>query len=69
VVVIGQPVGGEHVVDAEVAGVVRHVVHAGVAEVSEDVALVEAGHGDLGDDHLEERGERGVDTLPVAFAA
>lgn len=30
VVVIGQAVGGEHVVDAEVAGVVGHVIAAGV---------------------------------------
>jgi len=41
---------GEHVVQAEVAGVVRHVVHAGVAEVRQARSRSSAGHGDLGDD-------------------
>jgi hypothetical protein len=47
----------------EVAGVVRHVVHPGVGEVGEYVAAVEAGHGELGEQHLLEGGEGPEDAL------
>ena len=49
VVAVLQAVISEHVVDAEVAGVVRHVVAARVREVAEQVGAVEPGHSDLGD--------------------
>ena len=54
---------GEHAVDAEMAGVVGHVVDAAVAEVGQDVREVQARHGDLADAHLEEGAERRVDAL------
>ena len=59
----------EKVVDAEVAGVVRHVVHAGVGEVGQHVRPVEAGHGDFGNQHLLEGGEGGEDALAARLAA
>src|SRR5262249_16741621 len=53
----------EHRIDAEVAGVVGHVVDTAVTEVREDVGRVEARHGDLADTHLQERGEGREDAL------
>src|ERR1700679_658712 len=55
---------GEHAVDAEVAGVVRHVVDAAVAEMREDVGEVQPRHRDFADAHLEEGAERGEYSLP-----
>jgi len=62
--VVVEAVVGEEVVEPEVAGVVGHVVDAGVGEVAEQVAPVEAGHGDLGHAHLEEGAEGAEDALP-----
>ena len=58
VAVVGQAIVGEHVVDAEVAGVVGHVVDAGVAEMGQHVGVVQARHRDFADAHLQERAER-----------
>ena len=68
-VALGQAVVGEEVVDAEMAGVVGHVVDPGVGEVGEDIGLVEAGHGDFGDHHLEKGGEGAEDPLPARLGA
>ena len=59
---VRQAVIREERVDAEVAGVVSDFVNTRVREVREDVAVVEAGHGELGDDHLEEGAEGAEDT-------
>src|ERR1700721_3839106 len=55
---------GEHAVDAEVAGVVRHVVDAAVAEMREDVGEVQPRHRDFADAHLKEGAERCENSLP-----
>ncbi len=68
-VAFGQRVVGEEVVDAEVAGVVGHVVDPRVGEVGEDVGVVEPGHGDLRDHHLEEGREGAEDSLSPRFRA
>src|SRR5262249_52281087 len=54
---------GEHAVDPEVAGVVRHVVHAAVAEMRQHVREIQARHGDFADAHLKKSAERRVNAL------
>ena len=54
---------GVHAVDAEVTGVVGHVIDAAVAEVRQHVREVQPRHGDLADAHLEKGAERRVDAL------
>mmetsp|Transcript_31589 Transcript_31589/g.61635 ORF Transcript_31589/g.61635 Transcript_31589/m.61635 type:complete len:493 (-) Transcript_31589:378-1856(-) len=63
VVAIFQPIVREEVVDSEVASVVCHVVAAAVAEMAEQVTVVQAGHRQLRAAHLQKRGERAVDAL------
>ena len=60
---LGQPIVGEHVVDAEVARVVGHVIDARMAEVRQHVGEIEARHRDLADAHFQERAKRRVDPL------
>lgn len=49
---------GQHATSTNrLPGVVGHLVHSRVGEVSEDVGKVQASHGELRDDHLGERGE------------
>lgn len=66
---VHEAVVGEEVVQAEVAGVVGHLVDAAVREVRQHRAAVQTGHGDLRDAHLQERGEGGEHTLALAVAA
>mmetsp|Transcript_18498 Transcript_18498/g.60713 ORF Transcript_18498/g.60713 Transcript_18498/m.60713 type:complete len:518 (+) Transcript_18498:204-1757(+) len=61
--VLVEPVVRKEVVEAVVAGVVRHVVDAAVREVAEDVGVVEPRHGHLRHAHLEEGSERREDRL------
>src|ERR1700676_4756568 len=56
---------GNHAVDAEMKGIVGHVIDAAVAEVRQHVREIETRHRDLADAHFEERAEGGVDTLPA----
>jgi hypothetical protein len=41
---------------------INYLIDTRVGEVTEDVALVETSHGELGDDHLQERRERRENT-------
>mmetsp|Transcript_82863 Transcript_82863/g.208761 ORF Transcript_82863/g.208761 Transcript_82863/m.208761 type:complete len:236 (-) Transcript_82863:1158-1865(-) len=66
---VSQATISKEVVLPEVAHVVGHVVHATVAEVAEDVALVQSRHGDLTDHHLLEGGKGAEDCLAVALEA
>jgi hypothetical protein len=69
VIAVIQPVVGKHVVDAEVAGVVRHVVDARMGEVTQQVGVVQPGHGDFGNTHFQKGAEGGEDPLLALFHA
>ena len=43
------------------ASVICHLINTRVREMREDIAVVETGHGDLGDNHLQEGGKGGED--------
>ena len=62
------PAVGKHAVDAEVAGVVSHVIHPAVTEVGHHIGKVQARHGDLADAHFQKRAE-GARKCPVCPAS
>mmetsp|Transcript_18830 Transcript_18830/g.21031 ORF Transcript_18830/g.21031 Transcript_18830/m.21031 type:complete len:622 (+) Transcript_18830:96-1961(+) len=64
--VILQTIVGKEVIQAKVTGVICHVVHAAVAEVAQEVAVVEASHGDFTAAHLEE-GSEGTENTLLSF--
>jgi hypothetical protein len=66
VVAVIQPIVGKHIVDAEVAGVIGHVVNARVGEVAQQVGVVQPGHGDFRNTHFQKGGEGGKNAL-LAF--
>ncbi len=66
---IAQTIVGEHVVQTEVASVVRHVVNPRVGEVAEDVGIVQPRHRDFGNTHFEERAEGAENPLFACFHA
>lgn len=43
-------------------GVICHLINTRVGKMREDIAVVETGHGDLGDNHLQEGRESGEDS-------
>ena len=56
--VVLKAVVSEHIVDAEVASIVRHVINTRMRKVREDIAFVQPSHCDLGATHLQEGGKR-----------
>src|SRR5262249_6295204 len=55
----------EHRVDAEMAGIVPHVVGPAVAGVSQDLGQDVSGHGDLAHADVEEGGDGWEERLPA----
>jgi len=53
----------KHVVNTEMAGIISDLIDTAMREVAKEVAVIQPGHGDLGDTHLKESGKGGEDTL------
>ena len=64
---IAQTIVGEHIVQTEVASVVRHIVNPRVGEVAEDVGIVQPRHRDFGNTHFQERAEGAKNPLFACF--
>ena len=68
-VLVKEAIIGKEIVEAEMARIIRHVVGATVAEMTQYITKIETGHSDFTDAHFQKGGKRTKNTLPPLLHA